>query len=56
MVFYITLPFGYKKDDNQIAGQAVSAPKKTHLKIKIWIATIATLIITLIFRYLASNQ
>lgn len=49
MVFYLTLPFGVKHDDDQIIGQASSAPKKTYIKQKIIITTIITMIITLIF-------
>lgn len=49
MVFYLTLPFGVKREDNPIPGQASGAPKNAHIKAKMLITTGITFIITLIF-------
>lgn len=49
MVFYITLPFGQKLDDEQIEGQAKSAPKNPLIKQKMIATTVLTLIITFTF-------
>lgn len=54
MVFYLTLPFGQKPDENKIEGQAQSAPKNPLIKQKIIIASIITIIITLIFKWYMS--
>jgi len=54
MVFYITLPFGVKREDNPIPGQAMGAPKNPMIKQKMLISTGVTFTITLIF-YLYMN-
>jgi len=54
MVFYLTLPFGVKKEDNPIPGQAMGAPKNAHIKGKMLITSGITLTITLLF-YLYMN-
>jgi predicted secreted protein len=54
MVFYLTLPFGVRDDNEQIIGQATSAPKNAYIKQKIIITTIITVIITLIFNWYMS--
>ena len=55
MVFYLTLPFGVKKEDNPIPGQAMGAPKNHYIKQKMLWATGITFIITLIL-YLYMNS
>jgi len=54
MVFYLTLPFCVKKEDNPIPGQAMGAPKNAYIKQKMLITTGVTLTITLLF-YLYMN-
>ncbi len=56
MVFYIMLPIGVKDDENRITGQASSAPRNPYIKRKIIIASVVTVIITLIFFTLVSSQ
>ena len=54
MVFFLALPFKVRDNENRITGQAASAPKNPYIKEKMVIASILTLIITLIFRYYVS--
>jgi predicted secreted protein len=51
MVFYLTLPFGVQREDAPIKGQATSAPKNPMIKRKMLISSVATIIITLIFKW-----
>ena len=54
MVFYITLPFGFKTEDEPIKGQASSAPKNPKIKQKMILSSVLTVIITLIFYWYMS--
>ena len=54
MVFYITLPFGIKDEDNPMKGQASSAPKNPKIKQKMILSSVRTVIITLIFYWYMS--
>lgn len=51
LVFFITLPFGVRRDDSIIDGNDPGAPKNTLLKKKIFITSLASLILTLIFSF-----
>ncbi len=55
MVFYLSLPFGNKTEDNPIRGQAMGAPKNARIKGKMLVTTGITLTITLLF-YLYMNS
>ena len=46
-VFFMSLPFGVKRDDNVEHGNDIAAPQKTHL----WKKTAATTVIAFILWY-----
>ena len=48
LVFFLALPWGNQPEDNPMVGQASSAPKNPRIKLKIWVSTGITIIITLI--------
>jgi predicted secreted protein len=54
MVFYLTLPFGNKKEENPMLGHAKSAPSNPRVKLKMIVASGVTTIITLIFYWYMS--
>lgn len=51
MIFFVSLPIGFEADDAPIKGQASSAPKNPRVLLKMGIATVLTVIITLIFNW-----
>ena len=49
LILFVTLPFGISRDKKVIHGNDPGAPKKTLLKKKILITSLASLILTVLF-------
>ena len=49
LILFVTLPFGISRDKKVIHGNDPGAPKKTLLKKKVLITSLASLILTVIF-------
>jgi predicted secreted protein len=49
LTLFVTLPFGISRDKKVLHGNDPGAPKKTLLKKKILITSLASLILTIIF-------
>ena len=55
-MLFIALPIGAKPSDNPEKGHATSAPKNPHIRKKLAISFIISLIITIIYFYLLENN
>ena len=56
IVFFMSLPFGISISDNLEIGNANSAPSKTHLKLKILLSTLISIIPTYFIYWLIETE
>lgn len=55
LVLFMTLPFGAHKSNKLVKGQEAGAPEKTHLKTKLMVTTLISLLLTALYFYLISH-
>ena len=56
IVFFITLPIGIKQDKNHKAGNDKGAPANPNIKNKIFITTLISVILSIIYYLLVENR
>ena len=56
VVIFMLLPFGVKQNNNTKKGHDPGAPKNHHIRMKLVLTTIITVILWLIINYLINNK
>ncbi len=56
VVIFIILPFGVTKSDTPAPGHDTGAPRKSHIRIKILITTLITIILWCVINYIITKD
>ena len=56
LVLFCVLPFGIRREENPETGHSTGAPVKAHLKRKLLITTLLTVVLTALFFWLTDGM